>query len=347
MKKRRIVFIAISFAIIIAFGITIYKLKNNEKDKIEEVPLKNDMISKNTNLELSFKEKIERIPKASFVKSSETACLAYLSLFYNGIHYKTPYWWSPQYNRLDDYGKIELINDLLGDEVTKTKYSLGDGFSEGNEEDYWEVDGAANLVAGTSIYQVNGYISEDIVMCLVESNSNVPNIMFFCRDDFEEIPLDKYKLNKENYINNVKEAHQVGAFDNNKDISVNIDSSIIDNLFKNIIKAREVSFEDHYELWEEKDDIKNAIDGMRGLRIITKDDIAINLEITNSGYVLIYNTWTAYKLEDKVWKDIWSKLPIENIRSYMDNQGYNYINGAYVPRSAPLDSPKIQEILNP
>lgn len=338
---KKYISIAVALAVIITSVFTVYKLNSGGKEKISNVDLDN----KEANL--SFNEKLGKIPKASSIESPENACLAYFSLFYSGIHYKTPYWWNSQYNSLDDYGKIVAINDLLGEELTKTRYSLGDGFIGENEKDYWKVDGAANLAVGTSIYEVNGYDSKDIVMCLVESDSDVPNIMFFCRDNFEEIPQDKYILDEDNYINNIKMAYQVGAFDNKKRISEDIDISVIDSIFQDIKGKKKVNVEDHYELWKETDEVKNAIDGMRSIRIITKDDIAINLEITNSGYLEIYNTWSVYKLDDEVWETVWEKLSLKKIRDYMDSEDYNYIDGVYVPKSAPLDSPKLQEYLNP
>ena len=142
-------------------------------------------------------------------------------------------------------------------------------------------------------------------------------------------------------------AYQVGAFDNKKRISEDIDISVIDSIFQDIKGKKKVNVEDHYELWKETDEVKNAIDGMRSIRIITKDDIAINLEITNSGYLEIYNTWSVYKLDDEVWETVWEKLSLKKIRDYMDSEDYNYIDGVYVPKSAPLDSPKLQEYLNP
>lgn len=344
---KKYIAIAVALAVIITSVFTVYKLNNGGKEKISNVALESPLDLDNKEANLSFNEKLGKIPKASSIESTGNECLAYFSLFYNGIHYKTPYWWNSQYNSLDDYGKIVAINDLLGEELTKTRYSLGDRFIGENEKDYWKVDGAANLAVGTSIYEVNGYDSKDIVMCLVESDSDVPNIMFFCRDNFEEIPQDKYILDEDNYINNIKMAYQVGAFDNKKRISEDIDISVIDSIFQDIKGKEKVNVEDHYELWKETDEVKNAIDGMRSIRIITKNDIAINLEITNSGYLEIYNTWSVYKLDDEVWEAVWEKLSLKKIRDYMDSEGYNYMDGVYVPKSAPLDSPKLQEYLNP
>ncbi len=349
VRGKRYMVIAASLIIVIISGFGVYKslYPKVEKNHHNDLVVSKDESKKERDL--TFKEKINKIPDATTMETPQEACLAYASLFYNGTHYKSPYWWNPRtYQCLDDYGKVNLINDLLGEEMVKTTYSLGDNYynTEGKNS-YWQVDGAANLAVGSAIYKVKGYDSKDIVMCLLESNSKVPNIEFFCRDNFKEISLDKYKFNADNYIDNIKEAYQVGAFDNKESISDEIDVSVINNVFKSIKGSSEVKFEDHYKLYEEKDDIKNVIDGMRGVRIITKDNIAIYIEVTNSGNVLIYNTWTAYKLDDAVWREIWGDLPIEDIRNYMDREGYNYINGYYVPKDAPLDSPKLQNLLNP
>jgi hypothetical protein len=288
----------------------------------------------------------------------------YETLFFNGNQFISQY---KDYEFfLDAYGWMKVINRYRGEKLGETQYALksryvssaymlvdedkGDDTSNPN----WGISGASTVPVGTTFYAVNGYSPSDALLCITEDSAGFPRPLFFTRVGAESLSksglvLDSFDIH--DYIDNIEKAQFIEFYDikwSTQRAVKEVDSSLVNTLLKNMAKQTpKTSTQDEYnKLYQKTDTIRNVLDGIHTIQLMTKDKVILNLGITNNGYVsILTNNATIYHPDTSVWQPVWEGLTLQDFRSYMDKSGYYYHDGVggYVPKSAPYDAPKLVE----
>lgn len=282
-------------------------------------------------------------------------------LFYNGVTYRNRV--ENYYLHMDTYGMVELINHFKGEklgQVTNTlnpRYTYGQLTMHDNGDDtsnpHWEESGTSTYPVGSAFYAVNGYDPTQVVLFITESDKGFPGALFLYSKNSASITnseFSAFQLTLKDYIDNITKSQFVLSPDSSSyhsDSIKELDSTPLNTLLKNISakSSTKTAQESFVELFEKTKTIRNVIDGTRCIQLITKDNIVLDLQITNNGYVYIFKSQMLYKADESAWRPVWESLTLEETRTYMDKIGYYYHDGigGYAPKSAPYYATKFVE----